>query len=130
MSELVLRGYAASAQDAWYGGNRIIEEALASVEPERWKMIRYEDLVVDPPAVMERACRTLGVAFHEAVLEPYEGDRMREGPIGARAIGDRRMATRGKIDPELATSWLREFDPTVLSEKTRDLALELGYELG
>lgn len=129
MSVLLLRGYAASAHDAWQGGNQIIEAALSEIPRERWEMIRYEELVSTPRPVMERACEVLGVPFDQATLDPYEGDRMREGPRGARAVGDPGMAARGRIDPALATSWLRGFDGSRLSAEARELASKYGYEV-
>ncbi len=59
---------------------------------------------------MRAVCRTLGLEFDPVVLDPYEGDRMREGPKGARAIGDPNMAGRGRIQKKLASSWLSSFD--------------------
>ena len=78
---------------------------------------------------MQALCRDLGFTFHPALLTPYEGDRMREGPSGARAVGDPNMAGRGSIQPELATKWLEGFDPTSVSPVTHALARELGYDL-
>jgi hypothetical protein len=55
---------------------------------------------------------------------------MREGPPGARAVGDPNLAGRGRIQSELATSWLEGFDPASVSPETHTLARELGYDLG
>ncbi len=54
---------------------------------------------------------------------------MREGPPGARAVGDPNMASRGKIDPSLADSWLKSFDHRLVSDETKELAKEFGYHL-
>jgi len=78
---------------------------------------------------MEQVCQTLGVPFDEATLDPYEGDRMREGPKGARPVGDPNMANRGRIQPELATSWLEGFDPNSVGPETWTMAAEMGYDL-
>jgi hypothetical protein len=129
MAEVMLDGYGGDAREAWAECNRNVRDFLATLPRERWALVRYEDLVTDPRPVMERACAALGVPFHEAVLDPYEGDRMREGPKGARAIGDPNMAARGKIDPALAGSWLEGFDPRIVSAPTRALAKELGYDI-
>lgn len=129
MAEVMLDGYGGDPREAWTECNRNVRDFLATIPEERWTIVRYEDLVTDPKPVMERACATLGVPFDPAVLDPYEGDRMREGPKGARAIGDPNMAARGKIDPALATSWLEGFDPRLASPPTRALAKELGYDI-
>lgn len=128
-AEVMLQGYAPDAREVWVRGNRVIADFLREVPAGRWRRIRYEDLVEDPLPVMEALCATLGVPFDEATLDPYEGDRMRDGPKGARPVGDPNMASRGRIQPELATSWLAGFDPKSVGANTRDLAAELGYDL-
>lgn len=130
MAEVMLEGAGVTdAEDAWLSANRNIKAFLSGVPEDHWTTIRYEDLVDDPRPVMERACAALGVPFHEGVLDPYAGDRMREGPKGARAIGDPNMAGRGKIQKELADVWLSGFDKRKVSAETTALALELGYDL-
>ncbi|MES2643690.1 MAG: sulfotransferase [Myxococcota bacterium] len=130
MAEVMLQGYAPEARDIWHHANRNLQRFLAGVADDRKVLVRYEELVADARPVLERVCATLGVPFHEAVLDPYEGDRMREGPPGARAVGDPNMAGRGKIDPTLATKWLGGFDPASVSPETHTLARDLGYDLG
>jgi hypothetical protein len=128
-AELMLQGYAEDARDIWHGGNSVVESFLETIPSERWTRVRYEDLVKTPKPVMEKICATLGVPFHPDVLDPYEGDRMREGPKGARAVGDPNMASRGRIQPELATAWLEGFDPKWVSADTHAMAKRFGYDL-
>lgn len=129
MAEVMLQGYGTTTREIWHTANLAVADFLETVPQERWTRVRYEDLVRDPRPQMERICMTLGVAFDEKVLDPYEGDRMREGPKGARAIGDPNLASRGKIDPSLADRWLAGFDPRSVSAETYALALKLGYDL-
>jgi hypothetical protein len=128
MAEVLLEGYA-EPRDIWRAGNETIRSFLAGIPADRQCRIAYEDLVTDPRPVMERVCATLGVPFHEDVLDPYEGDRMRDGQPGARAVGDPNMAGRGRIQPELATRWLEGFDADDASPGTAELARALGYDL-
>jgi hypothetical protein len=130
MAEVMLQGYAPDARSIWYHANRNLQRFLEGIPADRKVTVHYEALVADPRPVMEQVCATLGLPFDEAVLHPYEGDRMREGPPGARAVGDPNMAGRGKIEPELATKWLEGFDPASVSPETHALARELGYDLG
>lgn len=130
MAEVMLAGYSADVRDLWRATNRGLADFLAGIPAERQARLRYEDLVTDPRATLEATCQRLGIPFHEALLTPYEGERMREGPSGARAVGDPNMAGRGRIQPELATSWLEGFDPARVSPETHALARELGYDLG
>ncbi len=130
MAEVMLQGYAPDARDIWYFANRTIQSFLEGVPAGQKGMIRYEDMVSDGRAAMSSLCRDISLDFHEALLTPYEGDRMREGPSGARAVGDPNMAGRGKVDPSLATKWLEGFDASSVSPDTHRLARELGYDLG
>lgn len=130
MAEVMLSGYAPDARSIWYFANENVRRFFATIPEERKAFVRYEELVTDARPVMERVCAALGVPFDPAVLDPYEGDRMREGPPGARAVGDPNMAGRGRIQPELATKWLEGFDPASVSPETHTLARELGYDLG
>lgn len=130
MAEVMLSGYAPDARAIWYHTNRNIQRFLADIPADRKAMITYEQLVTDPRPAIERACVAMNVPFYEEMLDPYQGDRMRDGPPGARAVGDPNLAGRGRLQPELATSWLEGFDPASVSPETHTLARELGYDLG
>ena len=130
MAEVMLQGYAPDARDIWMFANRNIGEFFAALPEGRKGRIRYEEMVQTPRTAMAALCRDIGLPFHEALLTPYEGERMREGPSGARAVGDPNLASRGRIQSELATSWLEGFDPASVSPETHTLARELGYDLG
>jgi hypothetical protein len=129
MAEVMLQGFGGSAEEAWIRLNTNIRGFLSRIPRERQAVVVYEDLVRDPRAALEPACRAMGVPFDPALLTPYEGDRMRDGQKGARAIGDPNMAGRGRIEPELATRWLDGWDPASASPALRTLASELGYQL-
>jgi len=75
------RDVALSHQTMPYGAGNIAECAEAWVRrtttnikmgrilgPERYHLIRYEDLILDPPAALARLCRFLGVAFSTDML--------------------------------------------------------------
>ena len=130
MAEVMLQGYAPDARSIWYHANHNVRRFLQRIPESRKVTVRYEELVSDGRPVMERVCTALGLPFDEKVLDPYEGDRMRDGPPGARAVGDPNMAGRGRIQPELATKWLEGFDPASVTPETHTLARELGYDLG
>ncbi len=129
MAEVMLQGYPVPIEEVWRYANENIGNFLATLPQDRWLRFRYEDLVADPRPVLEQVCATLGVPFHEALLNPYEGDRMREGPRGARAIGDPNMAGHGAIRPELVDRWLEGYDPRRASPETRAVAKGWGYDL-
>jgi len=110
MAEVMTQGLGVTWRSIWGVTNNHIRDFLNTVDTSRWTIVKYEDLVTEPRPVMERVCEMLGLPFHEAVLTPYEGDRMREGPKGARATGDPNLAGRGKIRADFATKWLDGFD--------------------
>ena len=130
MSEKLLDGSRYSGiEEMWREGNRVIGSFLATLPPARWTRFSYEDMILTPESVMRQVCDTLDIGFEPAMLRPYEGDRMRSGPKGARAVGDPNTAGRNQIDPKLVDSWLSGFDHRSLGTETKALALELGYDL-
>jgi Sulfotransferase family len=129
MAEVMLQGYGGDARMIWTQGNLNFRDFLKKIPADRQLMLRYEDIVANPEGPMRAFCERFGLPFAEGMTNPYEGEKMREGPKGARAVGDPNMAGRGRIDPELATAWLEGFDVRTLSEQTRSLAAELGYDL-
>ena len=129
MAEVILQGYAPDARSIWYYANRNIQSFLGQIPADRQTSVRYEDLVQTPEVPLRRITDLLGLDYVPAMARPYEGDRMREGPPGARAVGDPNLAGRGKLEPELATRWLEGFDPASVSPETHGLARTLGYDL-
>ena len=129
MAEVILQGYAPDARSIWWYANRNIQTFLAGIPADRQVRVAYEDLVQSPEAPLRTITDLLGLDYVDAMALPYEGDRMREGPPGARAVGDPNLAGRGKLDPELATRWLAGFDPASVSPETHVLARALGYDL-
>ena len=128
MAEVMLGGIAPNL--VWEVMNLRIQKFLSDhVDPSRWTMVRYEDLIAEPTPALKRIAAALDVAFEPSMATPYQGDRMRTGPAGARAIGDPNMAGRGKIDPSLADKWLAGFDHRTATPETKALATQFGYDL-
>lgn len=129
MAEVILQGFSDQPGEFWRIGNQALEGFLETLPADRWLRIHYEDMVSQPRATMEAVCAFLGLPFDEAMTRPYDGDRMREGPSGARAIGDPNLVGYGQIRPELATKWLEGFDPRQVSAASKAYAAKLGYDL-
>jgi LPS sulfotransferase NodH len=93
-----------------------------SVRPGRYLELRYEELVVEPEAVLRRVCEFLGLAFEPAMLEYHrrvEPDRLEDHPRLAQppTPGVRR--------------WREEMsagDTELFEAVAGDLLAELGYE--
>jgi hypothetical protein len=113
------------AETVWALSNRTLHEFLAHIEPERQHVVRYEDLVSDPTAVMTGLCQFLEISFDEAVLHPYDN------PLGRMAggIGDPNIFRHERINPERGEAWKTVKLPRYLDETTKRLALQFGYDL-
>jgi hypothetical protein len=111
------------AEKVWLTCNGNILDFLKELNPGRYHLVHYENLVREPTNVMSRLCEFLGVSFEEAILHPYEGGRMINGP------GDPDIFQHDTIDSSLAEVWKKIRLPRQLSESSRRLAAELNYEL-
>jgi microcystin synthetase protein McyG len=117
-------------EEVWLRSNRNVEALFAEVDPGRRLLLRYEDLVAEPEASMRRVCDFLGVEYCEAVLHPYQGERMRDGVrAGSAPINDPNFLNHDRINPALGEAWRTIRLPVTLSPATRELAARLGYAL-
>ncbi|HKV06686.1 MAG TPA: amino acid adenylation domain-containing protein [Thermoanaerobaculia bacterium] len=118
------------AELIWLTSQRNILAFLDNVEPGRQLRLRFEDLVQDPRAAMERVCAFLGIPFTPAMLDPYEdtGRRMTDGIHAlSRMVGDVKFHEHKAIDPQVAESWKKEIAEDFLGEPTWKMAESLGY---
>jgi hypothetical protein len=113
------------AETVWAMCNRSLLQFFKCIEPERCHWIRYEELVSDPARVMAGLCQFLRIPFDEALLNPYDGRR--ERIVGS--LGDPNIFQHSHIDPGLGEAWKKVKLPRRLDESTKQLAVELGYEL-
>ncbi len=116
------------AELVWLLSHRNIVDFLSEVSPERVHRLRFEDLVKAPREAVEEVCRFLGVPFEEAMLAPYQGKRMTDGPHSAsRMMGDPKFHRHQGIDAKVADRW-QEARGARRAE-TLELADRLGYEV-
>jgi amino acid adenylation domain-containing protein len=119
------------AEAVWRLAHRNILALLAEVPAQRQLRLRYEDLVRAPREEMTRLGGFLGVGFEPAMLEPYRGRRMTDGPHArSRMMGDPRFHLHQDIDPGAADRWRREPGGAGLARlapASRELAARLGY---
>jgi len=107
----------------WLVAARLALRAEAGEIPAM--VIRYEDLVSDPAAAMERVCKHLGITFHpETVLKPTK--------IGQPWAGNSAAQTQfDEISPEPATRWQNELSDDEIGWvewHCRELMPHFGYE--
>lgn len=100
------------------------------VPAERWLSLRYEDLVTQPEAMVQRICSFAGIPFEPAMVNPYEemDQRMTDGVDNASKMsGDLKFHLHHGINPEAATRWQRYYSEGILGAQTRELARQAGY---
>lgn len=119
------------AEETWNRINRNLLDFSERLPAERTLRIRYEDLVRDPEATLKPVCRFLDTPFEPALLEPYRGCRMTDGPRSiSLSIGDPNFLGHQTIEPDLADAWRDRLDEAghSLAPATTALAARLGSE--
>jgi acyl transferase domain-containing protein/acyl-CoA synthetase (AMP-forming)/AMP-acid ligase II/pimeloyl-ACP methyl ester carboxylesterase/acyl carrier protein len=133
MDKLVASGDSDPEQMAeliWRNSNQNIIDFAQEIDPQRYRLVYYEDLVSQPRQVMTKICEFLEIPFDEAVLTPYQGDRMTDGVNNtAMSLGDPNFLKHQKIDAKLAETWREIKLPNPLNTYTQQLAQKLKYEL-
>ncbi|MBX7255252.1 MAG: SDR family NAD(P)-dependent oxidoreductase [Candidatus Hydrogenedentes bacterium] len=100
------------------------------IDPSRFHIVRYEDLVSNPEAVMRRLLEFLGLPWDPNVLKPYEGKRMTDGIYAeSRPTGDPRFHLHKSIESELGEVWRKIDLGRPLGGFVRRIAPEFDYEL-
>lgn len=84
------------AADRWMEAESLWDHLAASLRPGSYITVRYEDLVRDPGAELERICHFVGVPFDGSMLEFH------------------RRSTYEAISPEFVESW-RKLEPQMLA---------------
>lgn len=118
------------AEQIWTETNQNMLAFLEQVPPSRKLVVRFEDLVSQPPQVVQQACDFLGVPMAEAMLHPYHGDRMTDG-VHERSlsIGDPNFLMHTGIDASLGDVWRGVTLSRPLGMAAQQIANTFGYEL-
>ena len=118
------------AELIWRDSNQNILDFADNIDPDRYHLVYYEDLVSKPKEVLSGICDFLEVPFNKAVLTPYQGDRMTDGVNEkAMSLGDPNFLNHRTIDAQLAETWKKIELPSSLGKYTQQLAKQLKYEL-
>lgn len=112
-----------TAEHYWTIANRNAIEFGKTIPPERWHQVSYEELVVNTEKVQRGVCKFLEIDFQEATLDPYTDDRRLDG------AGDRNLETHSRVHAGRIDAWRDNPPPVRVSETTRAVAEELGYEV-
>jgi acyl transferase domain-containing protein/acyl-CoA synthetase (AMP-forming)/AMP-acid ligase II/pimeloyl-ACP methyl ester carboxylesterase len=120
----------AVAESIWAASNRNVLDLAAQVGPDRYRLMRYEDLVRDPEPLLHELCEFLGVPYDPAILAPYSQGKMTDGVhTTSLSLGDPNFLKHQGIDASLADRWREIQLSRPLSEDSQQLASQLGYEL-
>jgi acyl transferase domain-containing protein/acyl-CoA synthetase (AMP-forming)/AMP-acid ligase II/pimeloyl-ACP methyl ester carboxylesterase/acyl carrier protein len=118
------------AESIWKDSNQNILDFSREIDPERYHLVKYEELVSQPQRVMQGICNFLDIPFDYAVLNPYQGDRMTDGVHrNSMSLGDPNFRERNSIEAQLAETWREIKLPHVLGSYTQQIARNLKYEL-
>ncbi|MDJ0591359.1 MAG: alpha/beta fold hydrolase [Pleurocapsa sp. MO_226.B13] len=118
------------AELIWRDSNQNLLDFAQEIDPERYHLVYYEDLVSKPRQVITEICQFLDIPFNEALLTPYQGDRMTDGVSStAMSLGDPNFLNHQKIEAQLANTWREIRLPNPLGRYSQQLAKQLNYEL-
>ena len=118
------------AELIWRDSNQNVINFAQDIDPDRYHLVYYEDLVSQPQVVMEGICEFLEVRYDSKVLTPYQGERMTDGVSDtAMSVGDPNFLNRQGIDSNLGSKWRDIKLPALLGNYTQQLAKQLNYEL-
>jgi amino acid adenylation domain-containing protein len=113
----------------WIVCHQNILDFLGIVPSARQHRVKFEDLVTEPEAVMRGICQFMDIAFHPALVHPYEGERMTDGlEADGQMVGDFKFYLRKEIDPRAAERWKKFHTVDFLSDIGWEVADVLGYE--
>ncbi len=118
------------AEHVWATTNSNILEFFRETEPRRCRVVIYEELVRDPVNVMRGVSEFLEIPFNDALVNPYQGDRITDGlRPESLPLSDPDFHTHTGIDPKLADKWKGIQLPDDLGDFARRVAADLDYEL-
>ncbi|AOY79861.2 type I polyketide synthase [Moorena producens JHB] len=118
------------AEEVWTTCNRNILDFFEEIAPSNHHLVYYEELVKQPAKVMARLCEFLGIPFDEAVLEPYQGQRMTDGVHPqSLPVDDPNFRNHNQIDSALGEVWRQIQLPRPLGKFAEEVATRLDYQL-
>lgn len=129
-----------SMQNASFFGDDMVINALnrrkylreglrrdATMPPDKWTRVRYEDLLTAPEDTVRALCIFLGERYHPSMLTYYEDAERYMSPAAAQKFN---RAARRPIDPKKADSWrdaLPPADAALIGTICRREMEALGY---
>lgn len=118
------------AELIWLVSNQNIMTFLEDIPAERKYRLKFEDLVTNPQVEIIKLCAFLNIEFQKEMIQPYKGNKMTDGAkSGSQMVGDFKFYLRKAIDPGVADRWKKFHKQDFLSEISKGVASELGYDI-
>lgn len=111
------------AEFHWSTHNLNIDMFRECLPGDQVREVAYRDIAGSPERTLRELCDWLGVPFTERMLQPYRGERMRNGP------GDPNFLSHSEIESESPERWQDVFGILAPTDATIGLAAKLGYDL-
>jgi hypothetical protein len=112
---------------AWIRAVGTARRDLRALPAARWCEVRYEDLVADAPAVLQRVCATIAVEFTPAMLDPARRSQHELPTPALRSLHARHAAP---ISRDALDAWrdlpIRELEH--VEAACRELLIHYAYE--
>ncbi len=119
------------AELLWMISHQNIISFLEQIPTERHYQVRFEALVQEPGATMEKLCQHLGIPFHLNMLQPYRDtkEQMTDGIHDLTSmVGDVKFHDYTHIEAGVADRWQEQITADFLGEATWELASSMGYK--
>jgi LPS sulfotransferase NodH len=110
----------------WCTVHETVADFLDRIPADRVFRVAYEDIVASTRSSLTALCDWLGIAFEEAMLEPWNHlpDALDRG------LGDELIRSHRRIESSRAHSWRNFLDETRLDARTRSLMARLATARG
>jgi len=118
------------AELIWLVSHQNIMTFLEDIPADRKYRLKFEDLVTNPQIEITKLCTFLNIEFQKEMIEPYKGNKMTDGAKpGSQMVGDFKFYLRNAIDPGVADRWQKFHKQDFLSDISKNVAAELGYDV-
>ena len=111
------------AEKWWAATYANLRAFSATVPTDRVLWVAFEDVLRRPAFACARICDFLGVQYDDRMTRPYADERMQA------EHGDPNLRARRELDASLADAWRANPPEMRLSEFTRSLARDMGYDV-
>lgn len=113
----------------WSRYNKNLLE-LKTIYPEKYYLLKYEDLVLKPEETIKKLCDFLEIDFKEEMME-YRKSTVKRFENYTEAITKKHESLMKPIDTKMVEGWKNKLSPKQIERlefATFDVASKMGYE--